>query len=85
VQSVWVVDHGAQGDLGVVSMFATAELAAARLRQLFGQPFLVNWEPLEFSCDGDEAILVGHFAAVPGYSADHTAFFMMQRWDAFGL
>ena len=82
MQSVWVVDHGARGDLGVTSMFATAERAATRLRQVFGQPFLVEWEPLDVSDDGDEAILVGHFTAVPGYAADHTAFFLMQRWDA---
>lgn len=75
----WVVDHGARRDVQVVSRFPTPELAARSVRDRFGAPFRVVWEPLDFSPDGDEAVLVGTFAAVPGYSVAHTACFCMLR------
>lgn len=75
----WGVDHGACRDVRVVSRFPTPELAARWVRDRFGAPFRVVWEPLDFSPDGDEAVLVGTFAAVPGYSAASTACFCMRR------
>ncbi len=78
----WALDHGTREDVEVRSRFPSAELAARSVRDRFGPPFRVEWEPLDFSPDGDEAVLVGTFAAVPGYAAAHTACFCMRRLDA---
>lgn len=77
---VWLVDHGDHGDLGVISMHNSAEMASLWIEGRFAEPFRVQWEPLDLSPAGDEAVLVGHFEAVPGYATTHSACFMMQRW-----
>jgi hypothetical protein len=82
VPTVWVVDHGARGEVEVFSRFSSPELAARHVRDRFGAPFRVEWEPLDFSPDRDEAVLVGAFDAVPGYAAAHTACFCMRRLEA---
>jgi hypothetical protein len=84
MQEVWVVDHGTRSGLGVMSLHPSAVAAAAQLRAAFAKPFSVVWEPLDFSPSGYEAVLIGHFSAVPGFSPSHSACFAMQRWTIDG-
>ena len=81
---VWVADHGVQGDLSVVSMHDTPEAAAKTVRQRFQAPFAMDWEPLELSPDGDQAVLVGAAPPGPGFLSGHLAVVLLQRWDVRG-
>ena len=77
--AVWLVDHGERDGLGVVSRSPSAEAAARLLRDRFAPALRVEWEPLDLSPDGDEAVLVGHVAAGPGSPAGHTTCYCMHR------
>ena len=79
--AVWVTDHGLHQELSAMSMHLSAEAAAESVRRRFQAPFEVDWEPLAFSPDGDQAVLVGAAPPGLGFPDGYTALVLLQRWN----
>lgn len=80
-RQVWIVETGEYSQRGIAGVYSTPEKAEQGIKDVYSEPYKVAWEPIKdtswtYPIDGrtervEQFTLVGHFEAVPGYSAKH--------------
>jgi hypothetical protein len=77
--TVWMVEKdGYPDETYVVGLFVSLDRAIAGIKERYGAPYKVTWD--EPKDDGDnETIVTGHFEAVPDYSIEHTASYIIHE------
>lgn len=72
-ETVWLIENGYYEDRIVVAVAATIDAAVAHIKSRYGEPYRVEWEPLEI--ESQVHVLRGYFEGVAGYSTKHVGEF----------
>lgn len=79
-QFVWVIESGEYEDRSVDGVAASVEAAVRFIKKRFGDPYIVEWEPLK-KCEEEEFALIGHFEDVPNFSIKHRGIYNITRYE----
>lgn len=77
---VWIVETGEYSMRGVWGVYSSPDAAVERIKATYSAPYVVEWKPLTVADDGSFE-LVGHFASVPGKSAQHVGCYDGRAWE----
>lgn len=77
---VYIVQAGAYEDWHVVLVAESLEAAVAAIKASYGHPYRVEWDDVRADSNLEGWSLMGHFAAVRGYSTQHDNEFDITRW-----
>jgi hypothetical protein len=85
---VYVIERGEYDQRFVWGVASSPEAAEAAIKERYGPPFVIRWEPLERDVDHSEDppidfgwVLTGHFEMVPGYSTQHTSAWAIEPFE----
>ena len=81
-EEIWVCDTGEYEQAYTFGAWRSLDAAIASVKEeMYGPPYIVQWEDVEGPNKWDETLLTGHFTAVAGYSTRHTAYFSFRTWE----
>lgn len=80
VTEVWIVESGQYSDWSIDLVAADVATAVEKIKETYKHPYIVVWSDLKKNSES-EYILVGDFAAVPGYSTKHLDCFCITRHE----